>query len=139
MAELPSLPKEYLTFLETHDGAKSYIFDDLDSWWLDTKTELLKVINVDGRRLQAIYQLKSFSESLKEHVDDDATEDENGEPFPLARLAQGLAIGNNNGDILFLDPTDHYSAWIYHHDGFDVEKLASSFAEWLATAKLDKD
>ncbi len=139
MAELPPLPKEYLAFLETHDGAKSYDFDGLDSWWLDTKSELLKVINVDGRELQAIYQLKSFSDSLKEHVDDDLTEDENGEPYPIARLAQGLAIGNNNGDILFLDPTDRYSVWIYYHDGFDVEKLASSFAQWLATAKLDDD
>ncbi len=30
-----------------------------------------------GRKLQSIYQLKSFSESLKEHLDDGATKDEN--------------------------------------------------------------
>lgn len=139
MAELPPLPKDYLAFLETHDGVHSYIFDDLNSWWLDQKTELLKVINVDRRKVESIYQLKSFAKAVQKQIDDDEIEDENGEPFSLARLAQGLAIGNNNGDILFLDPTDQYSAWIYHHDGFDVERLAGSFAEWLANATLDTD
>lgn len=137
MAELPPLPKDYLAFLDAHDGKKSYIFDELDSWRLDTKSDLLKIINVNGRKVPAIYQLQSFCVPLHTQVDDGATEDQDGEPFLLSRLAAGLAVGDNNGDVFFLDPTDGFSAWLYHHDGFDVEKLASSFSEWLANAVVD--
>ncbi|MFO1064077.1 MAG: hypothetical protein U0892_09455 [Pirellulales bacterium] len=52
-------------------------------------------------------------------------------------MAAGLAIGDNNGDVLFLDPGDSFSIWLWHCDGADVERLADSFDEWLESAMPD--
>lgn len=136
MATLPPLPDDYRTFLASHDGEQSYEFDDID-WWLATERELAEGVNIDGNDYAYIHQLQGFSKTLAEFTDGDATTDEEGNAFPLSRLAAGLAIGTGDGDVLFLDPADNYSVWCFHHDGGDVEKLAASFAEWLAEAQLD--
>ena len=134
---LPQLPSDYLEFLKTHSGENSYTYDDLDSWWLSTEKELLQTVNVDGKKRPSIYQLASVVESLKKHGEGDAVPDQDGEEFSLDRLAGGLAIGDNNGDTLFLDPSDGFSVWLFHHDGCDVERLAGSFGEWIREAELD--
>ena len=50
-----------------------------------------------------------------------------------------MAIGDNNGDVVFLDPTDEYTVWIWYHEGADVERLADSFERWLEMATLSED
>jgi len=137
MSGLPPLPSDYLEFLKSHDGESSYTFGELDSWWLSTEEALLQTVNFDGQKRPAIYMLQSVVVSLKKHGEVDAVEDQDGEEFSLDRLAGGLAIGDNNGDVMFLDPSDGFSVWLYHHDGFDVERLAGSFSEWLGEAELD--
>ena len=137
MSGLPPLPSEYLEFLKTHDGERSYTYGDLDSWWLSTEEALLQTVNFDGRKGPSIYQLQSVVASLKKHGEGDSIEDQDGDEFSLDRLAGGLAIGDNNGDVMFLDPSDGFSVWLYHHDGSDVELLAGSFAEWIRDAELD--
>ena len=61
-----------------------------------------------------------------------------GQPYALERLAAGLAIGDNNGDVVFLDPADAHSVWLFHQDGADVERLADTFQEWLDRAEPDE-
>lgn len=136
MPELPSLPDDYIRFLGTHDGTTSFNFDGRNSWWLFTKDDLVKEIRVDRRRTVTISQLRSFSESLKD-LGADSLEDQDGNPYALERLSDGLAIGSNNGDVMFLDPSDRFSVWVYYLDGSDVERLADSFSGWLAGATID--
>jgi len=138
MLELPSLPDDYLRFLETHDGSKSFTFDERNSWWLFTKDDLLEAVKIDRRKTVAISQLRCFTESLKD-LGADALEDQDENPFALDRLSNGLAIGINNGDVLFLDPSDDFSVWVYYLDGSDVERLADSFSDWLLASAFDDD
>ena len=89
-------------------------------------------------KVQAILQLSAYVSSIRKHIGDE-TEDQDGEPYSLDRLAAGLAIGDNNGDVVFLEPTDEYSVWIWYHDGSDVERLADSFEQWLEMATVSED
>lgn len=84
-----------------------------------------------------IHQLQAYANSVGEYVGKE-TEDQDGEPYALEQLAAGLAIGDNNGDVIFLDPADAYSVWLFHHDGTDVERLADTFQEWLERADPDE-
>jgi len=75
--------------------------------------------------------------SIRKHIGDE-TEDQDGEPYSLDRLAAGLAMGDNNGDVVFLDPADDCSVWLWYHDGADVERLADSFEQWLEMATVSE-
>ena len=134
MTKLPKLPAAYKKFLKTHDGETEYIFDDIDGWRFFTTEELTEIIRIDRQKVMNIHQLQAFAKSVQDHVGEE-TEDQDGEPYALERLAAGLAIGDNNGDVVFLDPEDSYSVWLFHHDGADVERLADSFQEWLEMAE----
>lgn len=138
MTKLPNLPTAYNAFLEQHDGEAYYLFDDIDGWRFYTIEELTEVIRVNRDKVLAIHQLTAFASSIREYIGDE-TEDQDGEPYSLDRLAAGLAIGDSNGDVVFLDPADEYSVWLWHHDGADVERLADSFEQWLEMATLSED
>ncbi len=138
MSSLPELPAEYVAFLESHSGDQPYEYDDVDGWWLATSGELLESINVDGVEYPSIHQLRGYTATLREVFPGDATTDDNGEEYAFDRLAAGLAIGDNNGDALFLDPSDKFSVWCFRHDGGYVEKFEKTFAKWLSKAKLDE-
>ncbi len=106
----------------------------MDGWRFFTQEELTEVIRIDREKVTNIHQLEAYANSIQKHVGDE-TEDQDGEPYTLDRLAAGLAIGVNNGDVVFLDPEDSYSVWVFHHDGADVERLADSFEAWLDAAE----
>lgn len=137
MTKLPKLPADYEKFLKTHDGETEYIFDDIDGWRFFTTEELTEVIRIDRTKVMNIHQLQAYANSVGEYVGKE-TEDQDGEPYALEQLAAGLAIGDNNGDVVFLDPKDAYSVWLFHHDGTDVERLAVTFQEWLERADPDE-
>lgn len=137
MTKLPKLPADYKKFLKTHEGETEYIFDAIDGWRLFTMEELTEVIRIDRIKVMNIHQLQAFAKLIQDHVGDE-TEDQDGEPYALERLAAGLAIGDNNGDVVFLDPEDSYSVWLFHHDGADVERLADTFQGWLERAEPDE-
>jgi hypothetical protein len=138
MTKLPKLPADYKKFLQTHDGEAEYIFDDVDGWRFFATEELTEVIRINREKVMNIYLLQAFAKSARDHGGD-ATEDQDGEPYALERLAAGLAIGDNNGDVVFLDPEDSHSVWLFHHDGADVERLADSFAQWLEMATVSEE
>lgn len=137
MTKLPKLPVDYKKFLKTHEGETEYIFDAIDGWRMFTIEELTEVIRIDRIKVMNIHQLQAFAKLIQDHVGDE-TEDQDGEPYALERLAAGLAIGDNNGDVVFLDPEDSYSVWLFHHDGADVERLADTFQGWLERAEPDE-
>ncbi len=97
-------------------------------------TSSSSVIRINREKVPNIFQLSAYAKSLREYVGDEL-EDQDGEPYSVDRLSAGLAVGDNNGDVIFLDAEDSYSVWMFHHDGADVERLANSFHEWLEAAK----
>ena len=56
--------------------------------------------------------------------------------LPISRVANGFVIAEENGDLLYLDPADNFSVWIFHHDSSDVKKVSNSIAGWLARATI---
>ncbi len=138
MTTLPELPAEYTAFLQSHAGDLPYEYDDV-SWWFATSGALLDATNIDGTEYPYIHQLRGYTRAIAEFIEGDATVDEDENDFPFTRLEAGLTIATGDGDVLFLDPSDDYSVWCFHHDGGDVEKLAESFGEWLSDAELNRD
>ncbi|MDP6543066.1 MAG: SMI1/KNR4 family protein [Phycisphaerae bacterium] len=137
MSSLPELPAEYTTFLESHSGTQPYVYDNVDGWWLATSDKLLESVNIDGKKHPYVHQLRGYVATLRDVFQSEATTDADGKDYAFERLAAGLAIGDNNGDTLFLDPSNKFAVWCFYHDGGYVEKLAASFAKWLSKAKLD--
>lgn len=137
MESRPRMPESYTCFLFGYSGEACYHFDGMGSWRLANDAELSSVVRIDGRRESYLRQLRAYSESIRSATGEDMTEDGDGNPFPLDRLAAGLAIGENNGDVMFLDPVDGHAVWLFHVDGGDVERLAASFADWLEAATVE--
>ena len=129
------LPNEYLNFLSTHSGSQPYEYDHV-TWWIATSNELHEQVNIDGKDFPFINQLRGYVSTLKGFFGEDFMPNEN---YSLSRLEEGIAIADGNGDVLFLDPKDNFSVWHFYHDGGDVERVSSSFSQWLEMAKLDTD
>jgi hypothetical protein len=56
----------------------------------------------------------------------------------IERVANGFVIAESDcGDLLYLDPADKFSVWIYFHDGSFVQRVAASFKAWLKRAIKD--
>jgi len=138
MSTLPELPAEYTAFLESHSNDLRYEYDDEDGWELAASKELLESININGKKHPYIHQLRGFTATLRGVFPGDATTDDNGEDYAFDRLEAGLAIGDQNSDTIFLDPSDGFSVWCFRHDGGYVQKLEKSFAKWLSKAKPDE-
>jgi hypothetical protein len=104
-------------------------------WTLTPAAELLAKVEIDGKSVRNVQSLQRYAAAVKEAAEADATEDHKGRPYPFSRLAAGIAIGiDDSGDVLYLDPADKHSVWIFHHDGGDVELAASNFTAWLRKA-----
>lgn len=129
------LPGPYSKFLAKHEADEEYETDD-GQWCLLAANELLAEVDVDGKKVPAIRQLSAFASSLKDVLGSNATTDDKDKPYPLKRLAAGWAIGTeSSGDVLYLDPSDKHSVWIFYHDGGDVERVAKSFGGWKRGAE----
>jgi len=123
------LPADYRKFLLRHRGDR--LKAGRTVWDLTPAAGLFEKTDIDGRNYPAIGVLKGYAAALKDACEDGQTCDAKGKPYPLARLAAGLAIGmSDDGDVLYLDPAAKHSVWIFHHDGGDVEQAAPSFAAW---------
>ncbi len=129
------LPPHYEKLLKKHSGDQEYETDE-GQWRLYAADELLTKLDVDGHQVAAIKQLSAYADTLAEVLAEADTTDDKGKPYPLKRLAAGWAIGTEgSGDVLYLDPADKQSVWVFHHDGGDVERVAKSFGGWLRTAE----
>ena len=125
------LPEEYLGFLKSHTDDKEYVYKG-NPWRLATAHRLLETVTTNEGKCSYCRTLEGFAKVLPEFFDSDSTVDNKGLPYAFDRLAAGLAIGDDySGDILYLDPSDSYSVWVFHHDGGDVERLGRSFSGWL--------
>lgn len=133
-SDITRLPQSYRDWLNGLESARTVEFDDRE-WKLDDIDQLQSPVTIDGRTAPRIGRLKLYADTFEEVTGETETVTDEGEPFPLTRVRQGLAIGDDNGDPLYIDPDDGNSVWVYHHDGGDVERLAESVEEWIAGTK----
>jgi hypothetical protein len=82
--------------------------------------------------------MKQFVRMFEEMDALEAIADERG-PLGEERLAGAFCIGDENGDLVFLDLAGKGGVHIFHHDGGDVEKLAASFGAWLKKLRPYRD
>ncbi|MEM6792209.1 MAG: SMI1/KNR4 family protein [Myxococcota bacterium] len=47
---------------------------------------------------------------------------------PVSWLSERITVGDSNGNPVFLDQDD-FSLWVFYHDGWDAERIATSFEE----------
>jgi len=141
-AGLTDTPPEYLDFLQTHDGHQRYTHRSIrgKAWRLAScvpshHCNLFESINVDGNAGEFHEILRLYSIGLAEVAKKgDPRLDQSIHKFGIERLASGFAIGEENADVLFVDPSRGHSIWCFHHDG-EVEQLSDSFQSWLKQAK----
>ena len=125
---LPIALHKYL-YLEK---GKLKIFEDEDDFKLYSLHELSDNIAVNHKETLRVLQLNVFASSLKEtYQDQENTFDQKGFPFPLSRLSKCLAIGEENERVLFIDPDDSNSVWIFHIDDGGVEKVNSTLEQLI--------
>ena len=125
------LPETYLTWLGQL-GEKPLVEYADREWYLDTKEELIKSTKVDGCSTPKWAILKSYADSFAELSGQESTVDENGNSISLDFLRQSVAIGDDNGDVLFVSKEAPHSVWCYFPGGGDVKKLGDSLVSFIS-------
>ena len=134
-----SLPQEYLKLLSTLHEADEYCFneyleDDPDfegrCWCFLNEDELIEEIDMSGVGKSAAHkQLELYIKCFSEFSDNQFLTSPDGQ-VPIQRVINSFVVAEENGDLLYLDPLDDFSVWIFHHDGSDVMKVANSIGDW---------
>ena len=132
------LPDAYYRWLYTLDLDET-VEHSGRSWWLSSEAQLTEDVNVDGKSTPSWQQLSSFVATFQECTGLAETQDQDGNAVPLSRLGSCVVIGDDNGDPLFVDPSDGFSVWCYHHDGGDVERLCASLDQFMADATQSQE
>jgi len=109
------LPKGYFDFLLNNKNAKIRVSKNRDEFNLFTAEELFTTISVDKKEYLTVYKLQGFLKTLLE-VGVELKEKE------VLLLENSLSIGDENGDVLFIDKREENSKlYIFYPDGGDIE------------------
>lgn len=133
------LPKSYIEFLSKHPNgveAALKLEEGRMAWHILGQNELLEVWEMLEVGEAANYRcLSLYIKLASEFFENDWMQSNHGN-IPFDRIAEGFVIGTEDGDYLYLDPSDHFSVWIYFHDGAGVLKVAQSFESLIEGKKL---
>jgi len=123
------LPKGYFDFLLNNKNAKIRVSKNRDEFNLFTAEELFTTISVDKKEYLIVYKLQGFLKTLLE-VGVELKEKE------VLLLENSLSIGDENGDILFIDKRlDNSNLYIFYPDGGDTKKTKTFFNDIMKTDK----
>lgn len=135
------LPETYKKFLDENPNGSEQAFNEYKDedpdfegryWNLMGKNELLESWEMNGVGAAKNFEcLRLYVQVQKEYGQGESTKSNVGK-ISLTRVESGFVIGDENGDYLYLDPSDNYSVWIYFHDGGDVLRVADSFEEFIS-------
>lgn len=140
------LPDAYREFVLSDGAGGHYLFAGRH-WFLAPLSEtngvsveapsaLSSIVTVSGKASSFNSVLELHAQTLSELVGI-YTSDASGNSYEVKRLSGGIAIGEAEGDILYLDRFDQFSVWCYYQNSGDVELLAKTFEKWLKTAMPD--
>ena len=129
---LAGMPDEYRQLLAARGGESCRVRKR--EWQLYAREELIEERYIDvSPPLPAYRQLEAYAKMLaslgvREEVEYDA---EGAEVLMLTKAIAkaAFAIGEDNGDVLFIRKDRLGEVWCYHHDGGDIEKLADTVAQ----------
>jgi hypothetical protein len=140
-----TLPPAYEKFLKSKDAPRHVVSRDGRSWALATPEELGETGHglsdaAGPKPLPFVRCTRFFADHVRTSKNARAVPivGEAKKKFTLARLRKGVCVGVCNGDPLFLDPTDDFSAWTYSQENSTVEKLAGSFAAFAKPKPVAK-
>ena len=138
-----SLPKEYLELLSSLHEVDEYCFNEYPEedpdfegrcWCFLNEDDLIEEIDMRGVGKSAAYrQLELYLKCFSEFSDSQFVTSPDGQ-IPIERVLNGFVVAEDNGDLLYLDPLDDFSVWIFHHDGSDVMKVSDSIGDWQSRA-----
>lgn len=117
--EIPVLYFDYL--ISERFSPEVSVFQDEGKFCLYDLNQLCEKIDIDGKPYLTINQLKGFTTTLLETVDEMFT---NLEDLDYNDISSFLTIGSENTRLLCIDHRDYNSLWVFHPDGGDVEKLS---------------
>ncbi len=137
------LPEPYIQFLKNDEPNFEIELDNvywnmattLESDW-DGQVPLTLESDFSLDRippLPFIHALKMFLKSAEEYLEGSVIQCVNGENFSIDRLSRGNAIGEDNGNLLFLD-VETQAVFAFYHDGFYISKISNSFSDLLRLA-----
>ena len=137
------LPDCYKSFIcSIADYAERYFKEDDDEdnypgrpwllWGLDRLSETLDMKGVGSEPM--FKALALYTKVFNEFTSEQEVYSPQGS-ISIERVAKGFVIGEENGDYLYLDPSDSFSVWIYYHDGGDVKRLSASYEAWLSESE----
>ncbi|MEZ4786695.1 MAG: hypothetical protein R2790_02135 [Flavobacterium haoranii] len=110
------LPEVYFNYLKGKDQLDLKVTKDKDKFNLFSLEELFTNISIDKNEYLTIFQLKGYFKTLKE-VGYEFSKKE------IELFENALAIGDENGDVLFIDKReDNSKLYIFYPDGGDIEK-----------------
>ena len=109
------LPKNYLRFLENKKETATIICDGRE-FVLCSLSVLSESSNVDNHIFPRVFILKGYFKTLQEIGFEFSSQEKK-------LFENALAIGDENGDILFIDQTKtNSSLYIFYPDGGDIKK-----------------
>jgi hypothetical protein len=140
------LPDAYREFVLSGGAGGYYLFEG-HRWFLaplletdrvsdDAPPALSSMVTVSGKEAPFTGVLELHAQALSKLIGV-YTNDTNGNSYGMNRLSGGIAIGEAEGDILYLDRLDRFSVWCYYQNSGDVKLLAKTFETWLKTATPD--
>ncbi|MEM7640557.1 MAG: SMI1/KNR4 family protein [Pseudomonadota bacterium] len=135
------LPQDYLDFVATRNGDVELEVkldptdeDDVTFWRLFSENDLSQPVEMKGVGTVAAHnQLALYVKLFREVSGGDELPGIDTD-IPSERVADGFVIGEDNGDLLYLDLHGDYSVWAFYHDGSYVERVARSFSELMQRA-----
>ena len=134
-----SLPDCYAQFLEDYpDGSAA------NEWKLKSCEELLQPNRVNGSKRPFHCVLSEHTEMMQEFCGKGSATNldlkfgaPSGTPISFWQINKCIAIGDFNGDYMYLDPMENMSVWIFFHDGCQVQRISGSFASWARSVGLE--
>jgi len=139
------LPSDYLEFVSGIDAGEDYCFNEYPEEYPDFEgrcwaffDEELLCEDIEISRVgsaPAHQQLELYLKCYREFSSSNFVHSSEGK-LPISRVANGFVVAEENGDLLYLDPADNFSVWVFHHDCSNVKKVSNSISEWLARATI---
>jgi hypothetical protein len=140
------LPNSYREFILSDSAGRNYLFAGR-RWFLSPLSEtgsvsdnvqpaLSSIVTVSGKDSPFTSVLELHAQTLSKLLGV-YTNDASGNSYGVNRLGSGIAIGEAEGDILYLDRLDRFSVWCYYQSSGNVELLAKTFETWLEKATPD--
>ena len=130
------LPERYIELVRSVDPNDEYCFEGR-YWRFFDEAKLAENVAMSGVGNAPYHHvLKLYIDIYKQFRETDLVCSDS-DPLPADRVANGFVVAQENTDLLYLDPQDGNSVWIYYPDGSDVEKVSNSIDEWLDKATTD--